>query len=108
MMHIGRLMAVLTLIFLLTNAVPGYCQGDLIAEFRGNGSINTRPFETSGPWEIQWTGDGPVGITIYDQNNNLIDSFGGRNETSFVNRPGRFYLSIFGVGAWTVTVRPVR
>jgi hypothetical protein len=97
-----------SLILLTVDAPQGHSQSNVIAEFQGNGSINTKPFEAPGPWEIQWTGDAPVGITVYDRNNNFIDSFGGRNETSYVNKPGSFYLSIFGVGTWTVTVRSVR
>jgi hypothetical protein len=35
-----------------------------VADFRGNGTTNTRPFETDGPFELLWSSDRFVGITL--------------------------------------------
>jgi hypothetical protein len=37
---------------LLVSVSPAYSAGNPIVEFNGNGSINTGPFETTGPREI--------------------------------------------------------
>jgi hypothetical protein len=94
------------LMLLLVSVTCAYSEGNVIVEFNGNGTINTKPFETTGPWEIQWKGY--LAIEVYGQNNTLAYVFSGRDQTSYVPTSGIFYLNINSIEAWTVTVRAIK
>jgi len=66
------------LMSLFVSVAHAYPAGNLIVEFNGNGAINTRPFETAGPWEIQWKGD--LVIAVYSSDDNSTTAlFQGRD-----------------------------
>ena len=94
------------LMLLLVSVTCAYSEGNVIVEFNGNGTINTKPFETTGPWEIQWKGY--LAIEVYGQNNTLAYMFSGRDQTSYVPTSGIFCLNINSIEAWTVTVRAIK
>ena len=94
------------LMSLFVSVAHAYPAGNLIVEFNGNGTINTKPFETTGPWEIQWKGY--LAVEVYDQNNTLAYVFSGRDQTSYVPTFGICYLNINSMEAWTVTVRAIK
>ena len=41
-------------------------QGPKIARFTGNKTTTTSPFTVQGKWQLQWTAEGILGITLYE------------------------------------------
>lgn len=83
-----------------------------IAEFRGNGITNTRPFETDGPFELVWSSDKFVGITLEQPDRpgafktvRAVGSKGGGS--AYLPMGGKFYLQIDGSDNWTISIRRI-
>lgn len=78
-----------------------------IAIFSGNDSMNTRPFKTSGPWEIQWDVNGNMfGITIYASDGTVVDviSNSSNKGASYQTRTGEYYLGTAITGSWNIKI----
>jgi hypothetical protein len=80
-----------------------------IAEFRGNGTTNTRPFETDGPFELVWSSQRYLGISVEQPDRpgdfktvRAVGSEGGGS--AYFPMAGRFYLQIDGTGNWSVSI----
>jgi hypothetical protein len=80
---------------------------------RGNGTSNTRPFTSLGPWEVQWDASGDVfQVFVQDGSGNLVDvaanQLGPGRGASYQPRSGTYYLQVNATGAWSLQVVPVR
>lgn len=83
-----------------------------IAEFRGNGTTNTRPFETDGPFELVWSSDRFVGITLEQPdrpgNFKTVRAVGSKGSGSaYFPIAGRFYLEIDGSDNWIISIHRI-
>lgn len=83
------------------------------AVFQGNGTSNTRPFITPGPWEVQWDASGDVfQIFVHDGVGNLVDvaanQLGAGRGASYQPRSGTYYLQVNATGAWALRVVSVQ
>jgi hypothetical protein len=82
---------------------------DIIAQYSGNGTQNTRPFEVDSPWEIQWDANGQIfQVYLYDGNGNLVDVAANQMEggkgSYYSPKTGSFYLQINGMGDWEIEI----
>ena len=82
---------------------------NLIAEYNGNGTQNTRPFEVDGPWEIQWNAKGQIfQLYLYDSSGNLIDVAANQMEAGegsyYSPKTGSFYLQVNAMGDWQLKI----
>ena len=81
----------------------------LIQKYGGNGRKITRPFRTSGPWEVQWQNDG-AGFAIWlhasdgERLDLLANEASAGSGSSFVPTAGSYYLDISGSDLWIVRV----
>jgi hypothetical protein len=95
---------IFSLILLLLSATDVNSQAKTITQFNGNGAINTKPFETTGPWQIEWKGD--LVIAVYTGDGTTAGLFHGVDQKSYMPKAGRYYLSIAGSNVpWTVTIK---
>ena len=81
----------------------------VIAQYSGNGTQNTRPFEVNGPWEIQWNADGQIfQLYLYDSSGNLIDVAANQMEAGkgsyYSPKTGSFYLQVNAMGDWQLKI----
>lgn len=86
---------------------------DVIASFSGSGGKNTRPFNTSGPWEIQWDAKGDIfQIYLYSADGSLrgvpANQQGSGKGTSYQPRAGKYYLQVNALGNWRIDIVPAR
>lgn len=84
-----------------------------IATFSGSGGKNTRPFTTTGPWEIQWDAKGDIfQLFLYTANGDMAgvpaNQQGSGKGTSFQPRAGKYYLQVNAIGTWSIKIVPVR
>ena len=84
-----------------------------IAAFSGSGGKNTRPFTTTGPWEIQWDAKGDIfQLFLYTANGNMTgvpaNQQGPGKGTSFQPKAGKYYLQVNTIGSWNLKIVPVR
>jgi hypothetical protein len=83
-----------------------------IARFAGNKTTSTPPFTVQGKWQLQWTAEGILGITLYElpekgpkqriENTGLSmkDGTGSRNYA----KAGNYYLKVTASKAWSIDV----
>lgn len=82
----------------------------VIAEFSGSGTLNTRPFVVEGPWELQYeTGDALYVSILPDtpeggRSVGTVSSPAAGAGASYQPMPGRFYLEVTGFGTWKITI----
>jgi hypothetical protein len=81
----------------------------LIAEHRGNGTTNTRPFDVEDGWELRWDSRGDVfQVYLHDANGDFIDvaanELGRSVAASYFPRGGRYYLSVNAIGSWSTQI----
>lgn len=81
----------------------------VIAQYSGNGTQNTRPFEVNSPWEIQWDANGQIfQVYLYDGNGNLVDVAANQMEAGkgsyYSPKTGSFYLQVNAMGDWKVEI----
>jgi hypothetical protein len=80
-----------------------------------NGTRNTRPFTIKPHWEIRWVSKEGIVVSVVpadpDQKNPLakLPIASGTQLTpgdgsTYIERGGKFYLSITSMGDWTITV----
>lgn len=113
--------------YLQVNAIGGWTvrivdlEGDIASrpavadtpiEFTGSGGANTRPFETDGPWELQWSSDGDIfQVFLHTGDGDLVDVAANQSGpgpgASYQPRGGRYYLQVNALGPWTVRVVPL-
>jgi len=83
---------------------------DEIIQLSGSGATNTPPFTTYGPWEIQWDFAGKIiAITIKAENGSTVDNanqVGDGSGHSYLEKAGRYFLSIQSRGQWNIRVVP--
>jgi hypothetical protein len=84
-----------------------------IATFSGSGGKNTRPFTSTGPWEIQWDAKGEIfQLFLYTGSGKMIgipaNQQGSGKGTSFQPKAGKYYLQVNATGTWSVKIVPVR
>ncbi|OEG62201.1 MAG: hypothetical protein BHK79_02850 [Halanaerobium sp. MDAL1] len=82
---------------------------NVIAEYSGNGTQNTRPFEVNSPWEIQWDAEGQIfQLYLYDSSGNLIDVAANQMEAGkgsyYSPKTGSFYLQVNAMGDWQLKI----
>lgn len=107
----------LAVLFALCTASPLFAadDGTVVMELSGKGSRNTRPFIVKDHWEIRWNSQSEDRFTIDAVKTdaaNALESLGqsvasqdhaGPGET-YVDRGGRYYLTVSSHGDWSITV----
>lgn len=86
---------------------------ETITTIAGEGTLTTRPFETPGPWVIQWTADQDITIYVWSRIDGTpavigvgaADLDGGAGE-SYQAAGGEFWLQIVSLGAWSIDIAP--
>lgn len=81
----------------------------VIAQYSGNGTQNTRPFNVNNPWEIQWDANGQIfQVYLYDGNGNLVDVAANQMEAGkgsyYSPKTGSFYLQVNAMGDWKIKI----
>ncbi len=84
-----------------------------IATFSGSGGKNTRPFTTTGPWEIQWDAKGDIfQLYLYTADGDMAgvpaNQQGSGKGTSFQPKAGKYYLQVNAIGTWSIKIVPIR
>jgi len=84
-----------------------------IVTFSGSGGKNTRPFMTTGPWEIQWDAKGDIfQLFLYTANGDIkgvpANQQGSGKGTSFQPKAGKYYLQVNAIGTWSIKIVSVR
>ncbi|MGR3178522.1 MAG: hypothetical protein ACUZ8E_10740 [Candidatus Anammoxibacter sp.] len=92
---------------------PDANKNGIIASFAGSGGKNTRPFNTSGPWEIQWDANGDIfQLYLYTADGSLrgvpANQQGSGKGTSYQPKAGKFYLQVNAIGSWQINIVPVK
>jgi len=85
----------------------------VIATFSGSGGKNTRPFTSTGPWEIQWDAKGDIfQLFLYTANGDIVgvpaNQQGSGKGTSFQPKAGKYYLQVNAIGDWSIKIVPVK
>lgn len=110
----ARSIAIAVTCLTFMGVAPAHPQADVVvAEFVGEGSLNTRPFTVDGPWEVQWTASETISVYVYSvptpgaepvlEGVALSDPDGGAG-ASYMPNPGRFYLEVVSFAAWTIAI----
>ncbi len=92
---------------LLCSAQPTSATDTVVAEFKGSGMKNTRPFTVKDQWELRWTSTAGINLTVSTVEKKLIGvantSTPGPGD-SFQPKGCICYIEVMGTGDWTVTV----
>ncbi len=85
----------------------------VIATFSGSGGQNTRPFTTTGSWEIQWNAEGDIfQLFLYTADGKLLgvpaNQQGSGKGASYQPRAGKYYLQVNAIGKWHINIVPVK
>ena len=85
----------------------------IIATFSGSGGQNTRPFTTTGPWEVQWDAEGDIfQLFLYTANGDLdslpANQQGSGEGTSYHPKAGKYYLQVNAIGNWKIRIVSLR
>ena len=110
--HAVKFLCAATVICSVSAALAADCSDPRsLAEFRGNG-ISTRGRRNNGPFELAWSSDKFVGITLEQPDRpgafktvRAVGSKGGGS--AYFPMGGRFYLQIDGSDNWTVSIRRI-
>ena len=75
----------------------------------GTGSLNTRPFNTTGPWEIQWNAEGDIfHVSVYSATGDRVgvaaNQQGAGDGASYQPKPGTYYLNVNALGKWSMEI----
>jgi hypothetical protein len=90
--------------------VPVVAHADEILQtFKGSNQHTTRPFEVTGPWEIQWDARGDLfQLYLYQADGTLsavpANQMGSGAGSAYQPHSGRFYLQMNALGSWQVTI----
>ncbi|HQN74776.1 MAG TPA: zinc ribbon domain-containing protein [Bacillota bacterium] len=81
----------------------------VIATFSGSGSLNTKPFTTTGPWEIQWDSRSDYFyISLFTENGERVGPIAAQPRagvgSSYQPRAGSYYLKVISIGDWTIKI----
>ena len=83
---------------------------ETVKSWKGNGLKNTEPFTiNSDEWRIIWTNKGMLlQIFVNAKNGSFFDLAANTTESgsdvSYFYKPGEYYLTINGIGEWSVIV----
>jgi hypothetical protein len=85
----------------------------VIATFSGSGGKNTRPFVSTGPWEIQWDAKGDIfQLFLYTANGDIVgvpaNQQGSGKGTSYQPKAGKYYLQVNAIGNWEIKIVPIK
>jgi uncharacterized protein (TIGR02145 family) len=80
-----------------------------ITSFSGSGGLNTKPFITTGPWEIQWDAKGDLfQLLIHTATGDLIgvaaNQQGSGKGASYQPQAGDYYLQVNAIGNWSIKI----
>ena len=87
-------------------------QKNKIARFAGNKTTTTSPFTVQGKWELQWTAEGILGITLYELyekrpkkriENTVLSMKGGTGSRDYA-KAGTYYLKVTASKAWGIDI----
>lgn len=88
------------LLILLISSYPLRAQ-----TFSGIGSMGTRPFIMTTPWEIQWTStEEYFSFSLYQEDGEFVDFLTGQEGTYYYPNPGSFSLRINASGQWEINI----
>ncbi len=81
----------------------------VITTFSGSGSLNTKPFTTTGPWEIQWDSKNDYFyISLFTENGNRVGPIAAQPGegvgSSYQPKAGSYYLKVISMGEWTIKI----
>ena len=101
------LSSIFILIVLL--AAPAAGADEVIAEYKGSGAHNTKPFEASGPWKIQWSAEGyMLQIHLKTMDDKLVDilafQMAAGSGSKQQLKPGRYFLHVNTDGKWSIKI----
>ncbi len=96
----------LALLFLYVSVSAGE---KTIKTFSGGGAKNTRPFNVSTEWEIQWDAKGMIfQIFLFNANGDMVgvpaNQQGPGKGSSYQSTPGKYYLQINAMGDWKIKI----
>ncbi len=83
-----------------------------IARFTGNKTETTAPFTVQGKWQLQWTAEVILGITLYELyekkpkqriENTVLSMKGGTGSRDYA-KAGNYYLKITASKAWGIDI----
>ena len=101
-------------IFMLSLLLPSGAQSqtESIAEFSGDGTLTTRPFQAAERWEITWDAAGDLfQVLLYRSDGSLADvpasQQGPGGVSSFQPEAGSYYLQVNAAGSWSIEVSTV-
>ena len=82
---------------------------EIVVSFSGSGGKNTRPFNVSDEWEIQWDATGDIfQIFLYSSDGELVGVAANQSSSgkgsSYQPKAGRYYLQVNALGGWTVDI----
>jgi len=85
----------------------------VIATFSGSGGKNTRPFVSTGAWEIQWDAKGDIfQLYLYTASGDMIgvpaNQQGSGKGSSYQPKAGKYYLQVNAIGNWSIKIVPVK
>ena len=85
----------------------------VIANFTGSGGLNTRPFTTTGPWEIQWIANGEIfQLYLFSSAGDLegvpANQQGAGKGSSYQPKGGTYYLQVNAMGNWKIIIVPIK
>ena len=84
-----------------------------ILSLSGNGTLNTRPFKATVPWEIRWDAKGDIfQVFVYTALGDLVgvaaNQQGSGDGASYQPKRGTYYLGINALGMWSIEMVEVR
>ena len=84
---------------------PAQAADTVIQKWSGNGLLNTRPFTTTGPWELQWDSSGLMQVFMSNANGDdqevIANQVSGGHGTSYIPKPGTYLLKFNALGKWS-------
>ncbi len=87
-------------------------QKNKIARFTGNKTTSTSPFTVQGKWELQWTAEGILGITLYELPEKgpkqrieytVLSMKGGTGSRDYA-KAGTYYVKVTASKAWGIDI----
>lgn len=82
--------------------------GGEVVHWSGSSTMTTRPFHVDGAWELQWTSDGFMSMTLHRMDGDetkLVAMAAERSaSSSFQPKGGTFYLEIAAAAPWTAKI----
>lgn len=102
--------AALTLLAGLALSDTAFAGETLVREWEGMGRTDTRPFDISDGWEVQWENDGEgFNLFVYDDEGETIDIVvsgrGQRSGSLYMPLGGRYFIGVHArEGRWRIRI----